>query len=196
MLFYFVCCVCQTYGVLHGGISAFLAESLGSLGAVIASGFQQVAGVEVSTSHLQPAPVGMEIEVKATPIHIGRRLQVRIKLDPSLSLMHINILHENKSQICIPCTLLETLIALLLLLSFPNPSSFVLSSCFSFSCFKNMTLNLCLYKNAHLHPLRDECTHNCTSSPQWCRLQVHIKLYPFLDSLSLMLINTVHKNKS
>ena len=82
MLFYFVCCVYQTYGVLHGGISAFLAESLGSLGAIIASGFQQVAGVEVSTSHLQPAPVGMEIEVKATPIHIGRRLQVRIKLDP------------------------------------------------------------------------------------------------------------------
>jgi uncharacterized protein (TIGR00369 family) len=66
----------QSYGVLHGGISAFLAESLGSLGAIIASGFQQVAGVEVSTSHLQPAPVGMEIEVKATPIHIGRRLQV------------------------------------------------------------------------------------------------------------------------
>jgi len=66
----------QVYGVLHGGISAFLGESLGSLGAFIASGFQQVAGIEVSTSHLQPAPVGMEIEVKATPIHIGRRLQV------------------------------------------------------------------------------------------------------------------------
>lgn len=66
----------QAYGVLHGGISAFLAESLGSLGAFIASGFQKVAGVEVSTSHFQPAPIGMEIEVKATPIHIGHRLQV------------------------------------------------------------------------------------------------------------------------
>jgi len=49
----------QAYGVLHGGISAFLAESLGSLGAFIASGFQQVAGVEVSTSHFQPAPIGL-----------------------------------------------------------------------------------------------------------------------------------------
>jgi uncharacterized protein (TIGR00369 family) len=66
----------QAYGVLHGGISAFLAESLGSLGAFITSGFQPVAGVEVSTSHFQPAPIGMEIEVKATPMHIGRRLQV------------------------------------------------------------------------------------------------------------------------
>jgi uncharacterized protein (TIGR00369 family) len=98
----------QAYGVLHGGISAFLAESLGSLGAFITSGFQPVAGVEVSTSHFQPAPIGMEIEVKATPMHIGRRLQVSIKLDPylvPLSLMHINTLHENKSQICLPCTL-------------------------------------------------------------------------------------------
>jgi len=66
----------QSFGVLHGGVSAFLAESLGSLGAYMASGFQRIAGVEVSTSHLRPAPVGTEIEVKATPVHIGRRLQV------------------------------------------------------------------------------------------------------------------------
>ncbi|KAH9312776.1 hypothetical protein KI387_027811, partial [Taxus chinensis] len=54
----------QTYGVLHGGMSAFIAESLGSLGASVASGLQQVAGVELSISHLQPAHLGLEIEVK------------------------------------------------------------------------------------------------------------------------------------
>lgn len=66
----------QSFGVLHGGISAFLAESLGSLGAYLASGLQRIAGVEVSTSHLRPAPVGTEIEVKATPVYIGHRLHV------------------------------------------------------------------------------------------------------------------------
>ncbi|KAH9289061.1 hypothetical protein KI387_033178, partial [Taxus chinensis] len=60
-----------TYGVLHGGISAFIAESLGSLGACVASGLQQVAGVELSISHLQPVQM---TEVKASPIHIGHRL--------------------------------------------------------------------------------------------------------------------------
>lgn len=66
----------QSYGVLHGGISAFIAESLGSLGAYMASGFQPIAGVEISTSHLRPAPVGTEIEAKAVPVHVGRRLHV------------------------------------------------------------------------------------------------------------------------
>lgn len=66
----------QSFGVLHGGISAYLAESLGSLGAYLASGLQRIAGVEISTSHLRSASVGTEIEVKATPVHIGRRLHV------------------------------------------------------------------------------------------------------------------------
>lgn len=88
----------QLYGVLHGGISAFIAESVGSLGAIIASGFQQVAGVEVSTSHLQPAPVGMEIEVKATPIHIGRKLQVwEVKLISAKS-SHNNLPKQGSSK--------------------------------------------------------------------------------------------------
>eukprot|EP01018_Ginkgo_biloba_P025562 Gb_12377 [translate_table: standard] len=66
----------QAYGTLHGGISAFLVECLGSLGAYVASGFQQVAGVELSINHLRPAPIGSEVEVVAKPIHIGRRLHV------------------------------------------------------------------------------------------------------------------------
>ncbi|GLJ08258.1 hypothetical protein SUGI_0084960 [Cryptomeria japonica] len=66
----------QAYGVLHGGISAFIAESLGSFGASLASGLQKVAGVELSISHLQPGYIGLEIVATATPIHIGRRLHV------------------------------------------------------------------------------------------------------------------------
>ena len=57
----------QSYGVLHGGISAFLAESLGSQG---------LAPV-IFSQHLL-------VWVTVTPMHIGRRLQVNIKLDPYL----------------------------------------------------------------------------------------------------------------
>ncbi|KAH9312773.1 hypothetical protein KI387_027808, partial [Taxus chinensis] len=76
----------QVAGVLHGGISALIAETLGSVGAYVASGFQLVAGVELSISHLKPAPIGLEIEAKATPIHIGRRLHLwEVKLRSATS---------------------------------------------------------------------------------------------------------------
>ncbi|XP_057831230.1 1,4-dihydroxy-2-naphthoyl-CoA thioesterase 1-like isoform X2 [Cryptomeria japonica] len=69
----------QAHGVLHGGISAFIAESLGSLGAFVVCGFQPVAGVDLSISHLRAAPIGLEIEAKATPVHIGGMLHVELR---------------------------------------------------------------------------------------------------------------------
>eukprot|EP00252_Welwitschia_mirabilis_P026513 TRINITY_DN8727_c0_g1_i1.p1 TRINITY_DN8727_c0_g1~~TRINITY_DN8727_c0_g1_i1.p1 ORF type:complete len:177 (+),score=26.64 TRINITY_DN8727_c0_g1_i1:205-735(+) len=66
----------QPTGILHGGISALVAESVGSIGASVASGFNRVIGVELSINHLQPAPLGTPVLVKATPVNVGRRIQV------------------------------------------------------------------------------------------------------------------------
>ncbi|MCO5603115.1 hypothetical protein L7F22_057261 [Adiantum nelumboides] len=66
----------QVFGVLHGGVSALIAESLASLGVLIASGFQRIAGVQLSINHLRAVPIGTEVFVSAKPSQLGKRLQV------------------------------------------------------------------------------------------------------------------------
>ncbi|KAG0553945.1 hypothetical protein M758_12G054000 [Ceratodon purpureus] len=66
----------QPFGVLHGGITAFLAETLASLGAQIVSRWARVAGIDLTVSHLQSAPVGSEVIAKAVPLRVGKRVQV------------------------------------------------------------------------------------------------------------------------
>ncbi|KAJ7561536.1 hypothetical protein O6H91_03G047300 [Diphasiastrum complanatum] len=66
---------CQPFGVLHDGVTAYIAESLGSLGAGIASGLR-VAGIELTINYLQAARLGEEVVVTATPILAGNRTQV------------------------------------------------------------------------------------------------------------------------
>ncbi|KAJ7534878.1 hypothetical protein O6H91_12G008100 [Diphasiastrum complanatum] len=67
---------CQLYGVLHGGISAFLAEDLARLGAMIASNWKKIDGVKLSVNHLRAIPVGQEVIASATPLMVGNRIQV------------------------------------------------------------------------------------------------------------------------
>ena len=66
----------QPYGILHGGVSALLAESAASLGAALAAGPERsVVGIELSASHLRSVREG-HLTAEATPIRVGRTVQV------------------------------------------------------------------------------------------------------------------------
>ncbi|MEU6846294.1 hotdog fold thioesterase [Streptomyces sp. NPDC046716] len=62
----------QPYGLLHGGASAVLAETLGSVGAMLHGGIGRLAvGVDLNCTHHRSARAGFVTGV-ATPVHRGR----------------------------------------------------------------------------------------------------------------------------
>ncbi|MEV6955011.1 hotdog fold thioesterase [Streptomyces sp. NPDC051183] len=62
----------QPYGLLHGGASAVLAETLGSVGAMMHGGITKIAvGVDLNCTHHRGATSGLVTGV-ATPVHRGR----------------------------------------------------------------------------------------------------------------------------
>jgi 1,4-dihydroxy-2-naphthoyl-CoA hydrolase len=62
----------QPYGLLHGGASAVLAETLGSVGAALHAGPDRIAlGLELNATHHRAAAEGVVTGV-ATPVHRGR----------------------------------------------------------------------------------------------------------------------------
>ena len=62
----------QSFGLLHGGASAALAEALGSWGAVIHAGPGRTAvGVDLNVTHHR-AVTGGTVTATATPLHRGR----------------------------------------------------------------------------------------------------------------------------
>jgi uncharacterized protein (TIGR00369 family) len=62
----------QPYGLLHGGASAVLAETLGSLGSMLHGGSSKIAvGVDLNCTHHRGARSGLVTGV-ATPVHRGR----------------------------------------------------------------------------------------------------------------------------
>ncbi|GAB3233420.1 hotdog fold thioesterase [Glycomyces halotolerans] len=62
----------QPYGLLHGGASAVLAETLGSIGAMLHGGPEQMAvGVDLNVTHHRAVRSGT-VTGEATPIHRGR----------------------------------------------------------------------------------------------------------------------------
>lgn len=66
----------QPFGLLHGGVSVVLAETLGSLGAFYASPEGHTAvGLDINANHLRAARSGW-VTATAKPVHIGRTTQV------------------------------------------------------------------------------------------------------------------------
>lgn len=66
----------QPYGLLHGGASAALAETLGSTAAGLCVGEDEgVVGIEINANHLRGARAGV-VTGTARPLHVGRSTQV------------------------------------------------------------------------------------------------------------------------
>ena len=67
----------QPFGILHGGASVVLAETLGSIAAnlVVDPDKFYCVGQEINANHLRPVSEG-EVTGVAKPIHIGRTSQV------------------------------------------------------------------------------------------------------------------------
>ncbi len=67
----------QPYGILHGGASVSLAESLGSVAAYLTVDpeIYVTVGQEVNANHIRPVTSGRVTGI-AKPVHIGRTSQV------------------------------------------------------------------------------------------------------------------------
>ena len=82
----------QPFGLLHGGASVALAETLGSIGGGIKvyKNNETVVGIEINANHLKSARDGW-VYGKATPIRIGKKIQV----------WNIEIINEDDDLICV-----------------------------------------------------------------------------------------------
>jgi len=67
----------QPYGILHGGASVALAETMGSVGAQLCvdSSRFYVVGQEINANHVRSVRSGL-VTGTARPLHLGRRSQV------------------------------------------------------------------------------------------------------------------------
>lgn len=70
--------VLQPFGILHGGASVVLAESLGSVASalIINTDSHNAVGLEVNANHLRPGKLGSTLYATCKPIHIGRSTHV------------------------------------------------------------------------------------------------------------------------
>jgi 1,4-dihydroxy-2-naphthoyl-CoA hydrolase len=86
----------QPFGILHGGVSALLAEGAASVGGAVSVGpGQTVVGTELNCSHLRAMSSGT-LTATALPIRKGRTVQV----------WGIELRDENDRLICVArCTL-------------------------------------------------------------------------------------------
>ncbi len=66
----------QPMGLLHGGISVALAETVGSLAGLLCLEEPHAAvGTDINASHLRPVKSG-KVTARATPLRLGKRTQV------------------------------------------------------------------------------------------------------------------------
>src|SRR3954464_12955304 len=87
----------QPFGILHGGASVALAETVASLGAVMNVDLEKssAVGLEINANHLRAKRDGM-VRATATPFHVGRSTQV----------WDVRIVDEEERPVCVSrCTL-------------------------------------------------------------------------------------------
>ena len=66
----------QPYGLLHGGATASLCETIGSFGAAFVAGPESLpVGIELNVNHIRPAREG-HVTATGVPLHSGRRTAV------------------------------------------------------------------------------------------------------------------------
>jgi 1,4-dihydroxy-2-naphthoyl-CoA hydrolase len=67
----------QPFGLLHGGASVALAESLGSMGAYLCvdPSLYNIVGLEINANHVRAVRSGY-VTGKAQPLHIGKSTQI------------------------------------------------------------------------------------------------------------------------
>ena len=67
----------QPFGILHGGASVVLAETLGSMASNMTLPEGRAAvGLEVNANHIASVPKGQSVTAVCRPFHIGRTTQV------------------------------------------------------------------------------------------------------------------------
>ncbi len=68
----------QPYGMLHGGASMAMAESVGGMGSAYMLGIKDyiIRGMQFSANHVKSAKVGTFVYATATIIHKGRQTHV------------------------------------------------------------------------------------------------------------------------
>ncbi|MEX2179246.1 MAG: hotdog fold thioesterase [Gemmatimonadaceae bacterium] len=87
----------QPFGILHGGASVALAETVASLAGAMNADLEHfiVVGVEINANHIRAKTDGV-VTGTATPIHVGRSTQV----------WGVEIVDEEQRTICVSrCTL-------------------------------------------------------------------------------------------
>jgi 1,4-dihydroxy-2-naphthoyl-CoA hydrolase len=82
----------QPLGLLHGGASVALAETLGSIAATscLDIGLQYCVGLEINANHIKSVKDGF-VYGTARPLHIGRKTHV----------WEIKITNEKKELVCV-----------------------------------------------------------------------------------------------
>jgi len=67
----------QPHGILHGGVSVLIAETLGSIGGNLCLEQAKVAvGQTLSASHIRPAAKGEKLRAVCSAVHIGKKSHV------------------------------------------------------------------------------------------------------------------------
>ena len=81
----------QPYGILHGGASCVLAESIGSTAAALTldGAKKYPVGIEINANHIS-SPTNGHVYAKAVPVHVGG----------STSVWNIDITDDQEKRVC------------------------------------------------------------------------------------------------